>query len=110
MGFGPSSSPSTTPPLHSTQTHTPLRLRDNSPHLTPPLRPLMEIPPVPLGNQAQAAAISRANTPRLQEPPSPSPSAQPSPTLAILAENFSETRNSLQLNPDLVQDLSPHAL
>jgi len=23
---------------------------------------------------------------------------------------FSETRNSLQLNPDLVQDLSPHAL
>ena len=70
----------------------------------------MEIPPISPGNQVLAAAISRANTPRLQEPPSPSPSAQPSPPLAFLAEIFTETRNSLQLNPDLVQDLSPYAL
>jgi len=70
----------------------------------------MEIPPIPRGNQALPAAISCANTPRLQEPPSPSPWAQPSPPLAFQAEIFSETRNSLQLNPDLVQDLSPHAL
>ena len=68
----------------------------------------MEIPPISPGNQALAAAISRANTPRLQEPASPSPSAQPAPPLAFQAEIFSETRNSLQVNPDLVQDLSPH--
>jgi len=70
----------------------------------------MEIPHIPTFNQALAAAISRANTPRLQEPYSPSPSAQPSPPLAFLAEIFLVTRNSLQLNPDLVQDLSPPAL
>jgi len=70
----------------------------------------MEIPPIPPGNQALAAAISCSNTPRLQEPPSPFPSARPSPPLAFLAEIFTETRNSLQLNPDLVQDLSPDAL
>jgi len=34
---------------------------------------MMEIPPIPPRNQALAAAISRANTPRLQEPPAPSP-------------------------------------
>ena len=70
----------------------------------------MEVEPIPSGNQALATAISQANTPRLQEPPSPSPSSRPAPPLAFLAEIFAETRNSLQLNPDLVQDLSPHAL
>jgi len=110
MRFGSSYSPSTTPPLHSTQTHTPLCLRDTSPCLTPPLPPLMEITPIPAGNRGLAAAISCANTPHLQEPPSPSPSAEPSPPLAFLAEIFTQTTNSLQLNPDLVQDLSPHGL
>lgn len=57
------------------------------------------------------AAISQANTPHLQETSSPSPSAtNPSPLLGFLAELFSGTRNSLQLNPYLVHDLSPHAL
>jgi len=86
--LGASSSPSTTPPIHSTQTHTPLCLRDTFPRSTSPLCPLIEVPPIPPGNQALAAAISRANTPRLQEPPSPSPSAQPSSPLAFLAETF----------------------
>jgi len=98
------------PPTFYSITHTPLCLRDTSPHLTPPLCPLMEIPSIPPGNLALAAAISLANTPRLQEPPSPSPAAQPSPPPAFLAEIFTKTRNSLQLNPDLVQDRSPHAL
>jgi len=110
MGFGSKLRALYHPPLHSTQTHTPLCLRDTSPCSTPPLCPLMEVPPIPPGNQALAAAISRAKTPRHQEPPFPSPSAQPSPPLAFLAEVFSETRKSLQLNPDLVQDLSPHPL
>ena len=70
----------------------------------------MEIPPIPPGNQALAAAISRASTPHLQTPPSPCPSGQTSPPLAFLAEIFAETRDSLQLNPDLVQDLSPRSL
>ena len=110
MGFGSSSSPSTRPPRYSTKTHTPLCLQDTFPPLTPSLRPLIEIPPIPPGNQALAAPISRANTPYLQEPSSPSPSAQPSAPLAFLAEILMETSNSLQLNPELVQDLSPHAL
>ena len=77
---------------------------------TPPsLFPLIQVEPIPPGNQALAAAISRANTSCLQEPPSPSPSSCLSPPLALLAEIFTETRNSLQLNPDLVQDVSPHA-
>jgi len=33
-----------------------------------------------------------------------------SPPLAFLDEIFAQTRNGLQLNPDLIQDLSPHAL
>ena len=70
----------------------------------------MEISPIPLGNQALPAAISGANTPHLQEQPSPSPSTQPSPPLTFLAESFADTRNRLQLNPYLVQDLSTHAL
>jgi len=99
------------PPLHILQKRTPcFAYGTHLPVLPPPLCPLMEMPPIPPGNQALAAAISRANSPRLQEPPSPSPSAQPSPPLAFLAEIFTETRNSLQLNPDWIQDLSPHAL
>ena len=98
------------PPLTFYSNAYPLCLQDILLRLTPPLRPLMDIPPIPTGNQALAAAISRANTPRLLEPPSPSRSAQPSPPLASLAEIFTETRNSLQLNSNLVQDLSPHAL
>jgi len=70
----------------------------------------MEIPPNTPGYQALAAATSLANTPWLQDPPSPSPSAEPSFPLAFRAKIFSETRNSLQLNPDRVQDLSPHPL
>ena len=73
MGFGSSSSPSTTPPRHSTQTHTLLCLWDPPPHSSPPLRPLIEIPPIPPDNQALAAAIGCANTPRLPEAPFPLP-------------------------------------
>ena len=97
------------PPTFYSNTHPALLTGHlSTPHT--PLRPLIEISPIPPGNQALAAAISRANTPHLQEPPSPSPSAQASPPLALLAETFSETRDSLQLNPDLVQDRSPHDL
>jgi len=106
MRFGSSSAPTTTPPLHSTERHTPLCLLDTSTHLTPPPCPLMEIQPIPPGNQALGAAISCANTPRLQEPPAPSPTAQPSPPLTFLVAIVTETWNSLQLNPNLVQDLS----
>jgi len=70
----------------------------------------MEIQLIPPGKQALAAVISRANSPRLQELPSPSPSAQTSLPLSFGAETFTQIRNSLQLNPDLVQDLFPHAL
>ena len=102
--------PSTTPLLHSTHTDSPLCLQDISPRLTPPTPSPDGNPTHPPGNPARAAAISRPNTHRLQEPPSPSSAVQPSPTLAFLAETFTVTRNSLQLNCDLVQDLSPHAL
>jgi len=73
MGFGTSYSPSPTPPLHCTQTHTPLCLWNTFPRLTPPLGPLMEVPSIPPSNQALAAAISSANTPafRNRHPPPP---------------------------------------
>ena len=110
MRFGSSSSPSTTLPHTFYSNAHPALLTGHPSTLCPPLRSLMEIPPIPRGNQALAAAISRGSTPRLQEPPSPSPSGQTSPPLAFLAEIFTETRDSLQLNPDLVQDISPLSL
>ena len=74
MGFGPSSGPSTILPLHSSQTHSLLFSRDTLPRFDPPHRLRMEIPPIPPGNQALAAAISRANTPpALRNPPPPPP-------------------------------------
>jgi len=69
----------------------------------------MVIPPIPPGNQVLAAAISPANTPCMRETPSPVPEAKTLPPLAFLAETSTETRNSLQLNADLVQHHSPHA-
>jgi len=107
MRVGASSSPSTFPLIHSTKMHTPLHLGENTPCLAPLLSPLMETPPIPTGNQALVAAISRDNTPRLTEPLSPLPSHRPSPPLAFLAEVFSETRNSPQLSPNMVDNLSP---
>ena len=97
------------PPTFYKKAH-PALLTGHPSTLYPPLCPLMEIAPIPPGNQALAAAISRASTPRLQEPTSLSPSGQTSPPLAFLALIFPETRDSLQLNPDLVQDLFPRSL
>ena len=71
---------------------------------------MTEIPPIPPGNQELARAISRAGTPRLAEPASPSPSPRTAAPLEILSDLFTETRDSLHLPPQLVQNLSPHAL
>ena len=70
----------------------------------------MEIPPIPPGNQGLARAISRAGTPRLVEPTSPSPTQRSTAPLEFLSDLFAETRESLRLPPQLVQNLSPHAL
>ena len=54
--------------------------------------------------------MSRSSTPPLSEPSSPSPVQRLPPPLAFLAEVFSETRDSLQLDPTLVPNLTPQAL
>ena len=71
---------------------------------------MTEVPPIPPGNQELARAISRAGTPRLSEPASPSASLRTTPPLDFLSDLFTETRDNLRLPPQLVQDLSPHAL
>ena len=70
--LGQSSSPSTTPPLHSTQTHTPLCLRDTPPRLTPPSRLtslIMSLGPGVLDSRGRLALLpplsARASLPRL---------------------------------------------
>ena len=73
------------------------------------LSPLIEIQSIAIGNQGLTVAISRTNTLGLPVPQSLTPTARPSPPRTFLAESFSEMRSSLQLNWDLVQDLSPHA-
>ena len=70
----------------------------------------MEIPPIPPGNQELARAISRAGIPRLAEPASHSPTQRTTAPLEFLSDLFTETRDSLRLPPQLVQNLSPHAL
>ena len=84
--------------------------RDTSPRQNRTPRPIMAIPPIPPGNQELARAISRAGTPRLPEPASPSTSQRTTPPLEFLSDLFTETRDSLRLPPQLVQNLSPHAL
>ena len=71
---------------------------------------MSEIPHIPPGNQELARAISRTGTPRLTEPASPSPSQRTTAPLEFLSDLFAETRDSLRLPPQLVQNLSPHAL
>ena len=73
---------------------------------------MTEVPHIPPGNQELARAISRAGTPRLTEPASasPSPSQRTTAPLEFLFDLFAETRDSLRLPPQLVQNLSPHAL
>ena len=73
-------------------------------------RPMSEIFPIPPANQELARATSRAGTPRLREPPSPSPSHRTTAPLELLYDLFTEMRDSLRLPPQLVQNLSPHAL
>jgi len=73
MGFWSSYSPSTTPPLHSTQTHSLLCLHDNTLRSAPLRRPPIEIQAIAPGNQALAATISRAITPAFKNLPAPSP-------------------------------------
>ena len=71
---------------------------------------MTEVPPIPPGNQAFAQATSRSSTPHLSELASPSPVQRLPPPLAFLAEIFSDTRDSLQLDPTLVPNLTPQAL
>ena len=71
---------------------------------------MSEIPPIPPGNQELARAISRAGTPSLSEPASPSLSQRTTAPLECLSDLFAETRDSLRLPPQLVQNISPHAL
>ena len=71
---------------------------------------MTEVPPIPPGNQAFAQAMSRSSTPRLSEPASPSPVQRLPPPLAFLAEVFTDMRDSLQLDPALVPNLTPQAL
>ena len=71
---------------------------------------MTEITPIPPGNLELARAISKAGTPCLTEPSSPSPSQRTMAPLEFLCDLFSETRDSLRLPPQLVQNLSPHAL
>ena len=88
----------------------PLCFRDTTPLQKRTPRPIMEIPSIPPGNQELARAISRAGTPRLAEPASPSPTPRTTAPLEFLSDLFAETRDSLRLPPQLVQNLSPHAL
>ena len=71
---------------------------------------MTEVTPIPPGNQELARAISRAGTPRLTEPASPSPAQRTTAPLEFLSDLFTETRDNLPLPPQLVQNLSPHAL
>ena len=71
---------------------------------------MSEIPHIHPGNQELARAIPRAGTPRLTEPASPAPCQRIAPPLEFLSDLFSEKRDSLSLPPELVQNLSPHAL
>ena len=73
---------------------------------------MMEVSPIPPGNHAFAQAMSRSSTLRLTEPASPSPVQRIPPPLAVLPEVFTETRDSLHLNPALVPNLTrgPQAL
>ena len=97
------------PTFHSFLT-CPLCFRDTTPRQKCTPRPNMEIPPIPPGNQELARAISRTGTPRLAEPASPSPTQRTTAPLEFLSDLFAETRDSLRLPPQLVQNLSPHAL
>ena len=84
--------------------------RDNTQRPFLPSCPMMEVPPIPAGNQAFAQAMSKSSTPHLSEPASPSPVQRLPPALAFLAEVFSNTRDSLRLDLTLVPNLTPQAL
>ena len=71
---------------------------------------MTEVPPIPRGNQAFAQAMSRSSTPRLSEQASPLPVQRLPPPLVFLAEVFTDTRDSLQLDPTFVPNLTPQAL
>ena len=107
----PSFSPSVPPPPMFYLFYTCLPcFWDTSPRQKRTPRPMSEIPPIPPGNQELTRAISRAGTPHLSEPTSPSPSQRTMPPLEFLSDLFAETGDSLRLPPHLVQNLSPHAL
>ena len=103
------SRPLLSPPYILLLLHPPC-FRDNTQRPLPHSCPMTEVPPIPPGNQALAQAMSRSSTPRLREPASPSPVQRLPPPLAFLAEVFSDTRDSLQLDPTLVPNLTPQAL
>ena len=103
------SRPVLSPPYILLLLHPPC-FRDNTQRPFPHSCPMTEVPPIPPCNQAFAQAMSRSSTPRLCEPASPFPVQRLPPPLAFLAEVFSETRDSLQLDPTLVPNLTPQAL
>ena len=110
VNHGQASHPLLSPPYSLLSSALPALLPEHhsAKHRTP--RPMTEIPPIPPGNQVLAHAISRASTPRLTEPVSPSPAARTSPLLAFLGDIFADTRDALCLDPSLVPNLSPNPL
>src|ERR1700761_1632066 len=109
ISLGQASRPLFSPPYILLLLHPPC-FRDNTQRPFPHSCPMTEVPPIPPGNQAFAQAMSRSSTPHLSEPASPPPLPRLSPPLSFLAEVFSETRDSLQLDPALVSNLTPQAL
>ena len=109
MSWVQASRPLLPPPYILLLLHPP-GFRDSTKRLFPDFCPMTEVPPIPPGNQAFAQAMSRSSTPRLSEPASPSPVQRLPPPLVFLAEVFSETRDSLQLDPTLIPNLTPQAL
>ena len=71
---------------------------------------MTQLPPIPTANQAMAHAISKASTPRLSQPASPSPAGRTPPPLTFLGNIFAETREAIGLDRSLVQNLSRNDL
>ena len=105
LGVGSSFSPSTSPPpTFYFFFNCPPCFRDTPPCRNHAPRPMTEIPPILPGNQELARAISRAGTPRLAEPASPSPSQR---TTAPLAPTSSQGRETASASPRNWSKTSP---
>ena len=111
MGFGSKLLALYHPPTYILQEDTPGLLTRY--HIAPRLLTLSPHgdPTHPLWQSRVGCCHMLCQYPSPSRPPVTTPSGfvRPAP-LAFLVEISSQNRNSLQLNPDLVQDLDPHAL